>query len=594
MKKLILISLALLLLLTGCGLGAAEETTAPTTEPTEPPGLYVENSAVEQQTQGAVRAYALDSSYDSLMSVNSQLVLRSTGKETGMRVLSGDRCVTALEASLDFDLTQTAFQTTYTGLVYYDKQTGEAVYLDGQLRETNRVQLPEDIQGYPAFSANGNEIFYCVGQEIRVLDVEQGFSRMIKSHSYPKQTLWGCYFDGKMLVCAVENEAGEESYLYISTETGQTLYTGKEPFQLDTYEDTYFVNRMDGSTEQRLFGLLTEKPGKQLNVWDGRAVSALELGGIVCYNQTAETGLQLDFYELASGKKTASVTIPTGTVPVAFLADRWTGKLWILTDEHLFSWDIKKTPTQEEQVYTSPAYTFSAPDKAGLQLCQDRAKALGKKHSVTIRIWESAGETTGGYTVDLEYQTRAINKCLDQLEAIMNELPEYFLYKSVNTQIRIGIVRSVAGQETAVQYWYNGNAYILLPAGVDVRDAFLDALSYIIDSRVLGNSAQYDYWETLNPEGFVYGDETTYSQEYLEGENISFFTEASMESGTEDRCQVFWQAMRKDNAEAFKSETMQKKLLMLCQAIRDAWRWEKKTDIFPWEQYLNEPIAYKK
>ena len=44
----------------------------------------------------------------------------------------------------------------------------------------------------------------------------------------------------------------------------------------------------------------------------------------------------------------------------------------------------------------------------------------------------------------------------------------------------------------------------------------------------------------------------------------------------------------------FKSETMQKKLTMLCKAIRDAWNTEKSTDVFPWEQYLTKPIAKKK
>jgi hypothetical protein len=44
----------------------------------------------------------------------------------------------------------------------------------------------------------------------------------------------------------------------------------------------------------------------------------------------------------------------------------------------------------------------------------------------------------------------------------------------------------------------------------------------------------------------------------------------------------------------FQSETMQNKLNMLCRGIRDAWRLENETDIYPWEQYLAEPIAAKK
>lgn len=594
MKKLLLMLLAFVLVLAGCGNQAPEETSAPTTEPTEPSGLYAENSAIEQKTQGAVRVYDLDGTYESLTAIGSELLLYSAGEQTKLHLLTGPRLLTAAELELPFDLTDTSFRTIYSGLVYYDKATCEAVYLNSQLQETERVKLPEDIQGYPAFSSNGNEIFYCVGQEIRVLDSQQGFSRLIKSHTCKSQALLDCYFDGNLLACSVENEAGEYSTLYISGETGQTLYTDDGLLTLRTYDDTYFVNRMDGSVEQRLFGSFTQQPGSQLNVWEGSPVSALELGGIVCYNQTADTGMQLDFYELESGKKTSSVVIPTQEIPLAFYADRWSGNLWILTKTQLLSWNVKKTPVQDEQIYTSQAYTASAPDEAGLNQCRDRADDLEDKHSVAIRLWQSAVKYTGGYSVEPEYQTRAINNCLDQLDAVMSELPEYFLYKSVNTRIRICIVRSIAGSADAVQYWYDGDAFILLPAAADVRNAFMDALSYVVDSHVLGNSPAYDYWNALNPEGFIYGDETTYSQEYLEGENVAFFSEEAMTSVTEDRCQVFLQAVQPDNAEAFQSEIMQKKLLLLCQAIRDAWRWEKKSETYIWEQYLTEPIAYKK
>ena len=67
-----------------------------------------------------------------------------------------------------------------------------------------------------------------------------------------------------------------------------------------------------------------------------------------------------------------------------------------------------------------------------------------------------------------------------------------------------------------------------------------------------------------------------------------------MESATIDRSRVFWQAMEPDNSAMFQSETMQNKLNMLCRGIRDAWRLEDKKDVYPWEQYLTEPIAAKK
>ena len=96
---------------------------------------------------------------------------------------------------------------------------------------------------------------------------------------------------------------------------------------------------------------------------------------------------------------------------------------------------------------------------------------------------------------------------------------------------------------------------------------------------------------SLNPKEFVYG---TPNKDYLSGDGRAFVDEQSMVSITDDRSHLFLYAITQGNEEVFQSEIMQAKLLMLCQGIRDAWRWEKKTDIYPWEQCLKESIAYQK
>ena len=67
-----------------------------------------------------------------------------------------------------------------------------------------------------------------------------------------------------------------------------------------------------------------------------------------------------------------------------------------------------------------------------------------------------------------------------------------------------------------------------------------------------------------------------------------------MTSAVEDRCSIFCNAMLPDNVELFQSEAMQKKLLLLCEAIRDAWNLKWKTAVYPWEQYLTQSIAYQR
>ena len=61
----------------------------------------------------------------------------------------------------------------------------------------------------------------------------------------------------------------------------------------------------------------------------------------------------------------------------------------------------------------------------------------------------------------------------------------------------------------------------------------------------------------------------------------------------EDRARIMEYAMMPDNAACFESEIMQKKLRQLCLGIREAFGLKKSTEVFIWEQYLNEPLNQK-
>lgn len=602
MKRFLVMTLVLLLLMAGCAGQDTPETTqdtaiAPTQ--TESAGLYIPDSEVEQQSNGAVRRYELKGTqYCGLSAIADKLLLVSGTDGTELTVLSGIKGVPTASAVFSFDMQAKGCQATYNGFVYFDEEQKQAVFLDPLLQETERIQLPQQMQGSPVFSADGGQIFFCVGQEIRALETEQGLTRLVKTQSCKSQKLLGCYFEGKLLACSVEDEAGQWKTVYISTETGETLSTDEAIVSLYSYEDAYFAVRMDGTFQQNIFGS-REGTARHLNISADGIVGALELGGAVSCTVTEADGLHLEFYDLESGKRTAAADLPGVGAPQGFYADRWSGCLWILAGDPagekqlLLRWDVKNSPVEDERVYSGSVYTAQATDEAGLEACQDRVDALNKEHGTTIRIWKNGVKSPGSYTLEAEHQTAVINKALDELEQVLDLFPYNFLYKSVNSRIRICIVRSVNGEAAAAQYWYDGDAFIVLSAGVDIRDEFMKAMGYVVDSHVLGNSPMYDYWENLNPEGFVYGDETTYSQEYLEGEEIIFFDESSMDSVTEERSRIFWQAVKEENGELFQSETMQKKLLLLCQAIRDAWRLERKTETYLWEQYLTQSIAYQ-
>ena len=145
-----------------------------------------------------------------------------------------------------------------------------------------------------------------------------------------------------------------------------------------------------------------------------------------------------------------------------------------------------------------------------------------------------------------------------------------------------------------MQFWSEGDCWVVLSVQGDVVDSLLQGMAYGIDSHVLGNSRDFDTWADLNPKGYVYpyAPVTNEKSSYLTGSNRAFTDLKAMGYPHEDRCRVFYHAMLEDNADMFRSPVMQAKLVRLCTGIREAYNLEKKTEIYRWEQYLKKPINY--
>lgn len=593
MKRFVCLILILLLCLTACA--GQNEAPMEETQPQETVGLYLPGSEAETLSGGALRQYVLpDSGYFRVCGVGGEVMLASAGEQTSLLALSGEQGSVVGNGVLPAGVDVTAGQQTYGGFAYFDSQARQAVYLDSQLKESLRIDLPEELQGSPAFSPDGAEIYYCVPGQLRAYDTQKGISRLIRSHAYQEQTLLGAYFEGRMVLCRVTDDQGAEALLYVSAVDGSTLGDNAGVDWLDTFEDTFFASRMDGITHQYLFGKEGQQV-RQLLLTEESVIPATQLGSVIGATREGESW-RLSCYSLESAQKVAAVSLPALGEIVSCYADRWTGGLWILMDDgqaqSLLHWKLSASPVTEETVYESPVYTADAPNEAGLEELQDRVNSLNRTHGVMIRIWKTAVKTDGGTALQPEYQTAAISGCLDQLEQTLSLFPESFLSRSVNTKLRICIVRSVGGEMVATRFWDDGDAFIVLSAGVDIRDEFLRAMGYIVDSHILGNSTMLDTWQGLNPEGFTYGGDTQAYTAYLEGENRAFVSVEAMGSLSEERAELFYQAMLPDNAQTFASPVMQEKLLLLCQSVRDAWRLERKTDVYTWEQYLSQPIAY--
>ena len=603
MKRLLIIGLVLLLL-TGCGIH--KPTDPPETEPTLPEatGLYEPNSNAEQHSGGAVRAYPLNNDdYVGMKSMGNKLLL--IGYEGELTVLNGDVCEPVATLNLDRPLSSTDpdLCATEMGVTYYLEEARQVVVLNPQLQETTRYTLPDGTFGKPAVSLDNNVIYYCVGQEIWELNMKTQISRMVRSLVCKDQQLTGLHFNDTVLACRVTDEDGISNVIYISTKTGQTLSDDRGLFWLETLGENYFAQHMDGVILQQIIGKREEEP-KSLNV-EGIGMQmkgALALGGVVSCHED-EVGQQFAFYNVESGKRTSMMTLREVQSPIALFADA--RYMWILASEYrtertvLYRWDVAKSPVIDNTVYTDKLDTAKKPDSEGIAQCKTRIESMNELYDVRIELWEE-GSQTGDYAMSAEHQAQVIAGMLDDIESVLKLFPKDFLRKTVPAGwIRVQLVRSVGTDAPSAQYWYDGDCYVAIASHADAKFALLQGIGCGIDTHVLGNSRYLDDWNDLNPGKFSYDNDYVLNElredlQYLEGENRAFVDKLSMSFAREDRSRIFAAAMLAGNQDLFALETMQEKLMLLCKGIREAYKLEKSVDTYPWEQYLNQSLAYGK
>lgn len=592
MRKLFAI-LLLCAILTACG--TQPEDTVPT-ETTEPAivGLYDENNPVEEQTSGAVRAYPLDGDpVTGMVTMGGKLVLFAGNK---LSILRGDLCeITATAEAANVLIPDSpCVSVAQTGIAYYAENSNQIVMLNPQLQHSKDYDLPEDIKGKPAIDRENKQVYYFEGKELRSLNLENGISRLIRTYTDDEMELTGLYFNGAMLSCKVGNEEKAKT-VYLDTQTGQTLYED-ELDQLATDVNMYFAVRQDGVVKQHIVGHWEDGSKFSLNLPEdaGTIVPALAKSGVIAY-KTVEEGLQISFYSYLSGHKTSQIIIDGMAEPTVWHCNE--EYIWFVAGEEnkqtLYRWELNMSKVEEEETYIGPLYTYQNPDTEGLAALKKRVEEMNQTYGVRIAIWEDAMKTPGNYTFKPEHQVSAISAKLDELEAVLAQFPPKFLQITVEAGwIRICLVRSIDSGEPYVQYWSGGDCYGAISMDTDITAAFLQCAAYGIDSHVMGNSRDFDTWNSLNPSGFSYGQEV--DEKYLEGESRAFVDAEAMVNPHEDRSRIIASAMVEGNEELFASKTMQAKLLRVCEGIREAYGLEKSSETYIWEQYLNQSLAYTK
>lgn len=620
MRKRIGLLLLLALLLAGCRQdlpgGTEPSTTVETTQPveTQPQGIYVPDSAVEERSFGAIGAY--DPQEEQLLGIafmGERLLVASREADAVKLTLYEGRegvAVGTVYVSGSFRLDGAAVRISDSSISYYDEVNREVVLIGEDLLEKERVVLPAEVVGEPAVASDFSAVCYSTGSEVRVMDIKTGIVRLLREMAGQQvQTCLLC-FDNSVLMCRI-TEGEESCTAFISAQTGETLDTDEELLSFSESADHYFAQRSSASITEQLFGTRGEEP-RMLNPAAGEyeCWDVPELSAALTAAPVADRGISLELYDLVSGKRTASVLLPDASAISAVTAEPSGEALWLMAEDTqgaagIFRWELSESRVYNQTDYTSQRYTRENPDTEGIAQCREKAEALSRTYGVDVIILEEDLVMSTNYTMTAEYQVRALKKGLSALETALSRFPEGFFKNLAEVTsdgvLHISIVQSIdsRGSEAGpagMRYWVGNQEYIAITIYDEMEQGLYHEICHALDTFLMANSGVLDTWDTLNPEGFEYDynfDAYQQRQEspYLTGKTRAFVDSYSMSYPKEDRARVFEYAMSGQHEEYFESDTMQAKLAMICKAIRDAFGWKEDPRQFPWEQYLAEPMV---
>lgn len=607
MKKLIPL-LLLMLALIGCAQKPQQETVPPTqtqevTPVEEDRGCYVPGSPLEEETQGAVKLYDPQlEGLQQLLVMGEDLLALSGRDTTSLTKLSGDTLRVTAQLELTGSPDPSQLQVSGGGITYWDNNACEMVFLDSDLREHQRFYLSDELIGTPVVSPKWDVIYYFTPTALRARDLQLGIDRIVKEISYPDQTVNAIIQDGSLIHCTVSEEDGTRQQLFVDSQTGQTRAQTDLDLSLQTRDGGFFASAPEGAYTSYFYSL----DGQQI-----RQLTPFHINSACYYfdSRLLAVGAEgnLFVYDLFSGKNIAAISntsLQPLSRPVSFLE-----KFYFTVDREgstlIASWDPSLCPMDDGYDHTHL--------RNADPLTQARAKAdeLGRAYGITILVGDAAALENRDYILEAETREPMLLNVLVRLETVLSQYPaDFFVTTASGTasgRMTLCITRSIQGSPlsgrldsfSACQFWQDENAYLAIACGSDVETVFHRKFFHIMDNYILSRSKAYYEWEKLNPKDFAYDYDYALNAQrsgeaYLEGEDRAFINTLSMSFPQEDRASIWEYAMLPGMQAYFTSPTMQEKLTAICKGIREAYSWKQSDQAFPWEQYLEKPLAKSK
>lgn len=605
--------LVLALLLCGCAQNTAEPT-APTDNLDSSTdivtGLYVPDSAIEQATDGAVRAFRLEDGYYGCAMLGDELILmRKTDEEGTLTFYRGENLEEGKSVSLGKNVTPTTaqMQISEQGIGYFDSENKDVVFLNRDLVETGRMHLPAEMQGDAWLTPDWQMVYYCTDKGVHAMNLQTGISRLLVEQAAFSQQITGGFGNGEVLRYVLEVTQGQKQTLLIDAKTGVTLQNGEAFEDLITAGEQYFLPNVIKGVRQLRFGngqshqtlWPAESSAEPVMLFDNNATVMIQ-----SVEQELCNSYCLSYYDLNTGLRTSAVTL-TGATEVWGIRGDGKGSVWLFARDAenvpwLYHWDSAKSPVEDTNKYTEPLYTPEEPNTQGLEQVARNAQNVGDKFGIDVLVWQNAAATApADQFFTAEHMTQLYDHYLPRLERALSIFPEGFFSQSSMEKLQIALVQRITGEpawgtlaETDCVQFLNGKTPVVaVTMGEDFERNLYHGVYLYMETRLLSKSAALYEWFWINPSDFAYDNNYITNLErtdttYITGDNKYFIDLFSMSYAKEDRATIFEYACMPGNEDSFRTNTMQEKLKRICKGIREAYGLKKVETPFLWEQYL--------
>ena len=297
------------------------------------------------------------------------------------------------------------------------------------------------------------------------------------------------------------------------------------------------------------------------------------------------------------------------------------GFFFIMTDlsekDKLMFWDLNKE-ISGENLPMQPLSKEELPEEAVSIALYERAKEIGEKYGVEIRIAEQLDEDYNDFKAEQMLDEYKIELALDVLDKGLSIYPEGYLKQLLYGSIYEMEIHLAGALENLEQYHVEANGFTSYAGFVQERngksvmvldvnegsnlEAYLHhELFHLTENKLnfdamIREEAQYseEEWMKLNPQGFEYAESTLvipdeiYNEEY----DVWFIDIYSRTTAREDRARIMEYAVLGDYNMFLSAPYRQAKLEYLNSCIRDVFDtsgWPEKT---VWEETLEQSHMY--